>query len=91
MSAEIKYAWLKCKVLKEKIGRMDVEVLLQDNTPATINVHPTLVGVDDRDQSFLKVEEIGRKDDLVYIKLPRPTIEFGHNMTVKAKDITAEL
>lgn len=87
--SDVVYSWLKCKILKESTKKMDVEVLLQDKTPATLNVHPTIVGEDETGETFLKVEEIGRKasEKLVYIKLPRPAIEFGHNVTVREQDI----
>jgi len=91
MSADIVYSWMKCKVLKETTLKMDVEVPLQDGTPATVFVHPTLVGTDEAGDTFLKVEEIGKKNKLVAIKLPRPDIGFGHNVTVKEEDIKREL
>jgi hypothetical protein len=79
--------WLKCKALKEKLNGVDLEVTLQDDTTAKLNVSPTIITKDKLGETYLRVEEIGRRDNLVYIKLPQPTLEHGHNITVKAVDI----
>ena len=96
---ETTYVWLECKVTKEEVNHdLVVEVLLQDDSPTTITVHPTLVGYANK-QGYVKVEFIsgspidktGRTAGLTSVKLPRPSMQHGHNIVVKSKQVKSEI
>jgi hypothetical protein len=82
------YVWLECQVINKLSDReVLVEVKLQDGSPAQLKVHPIhldkLVGA-----TILKVQHKGERTGLTYVELPAPTINYGHNITVKKKQVS---
>jgi len=80
----VKNVWLECQVTKTLGTNREIEVKLQDDSTTKIIVHETLIG-EIGDQNYVRVEDIGRKNKLVYIKLPQPSLQHGHNITVSQK------
>lgn len=79
--------WLECNILKENnIRDVEVEIKLQDDSIATIMVHPTIVGKIEN-KNYVKVEYLAKMNNLTYIKLPRPTMQHGHNITVSSSKL----
>jgi hypothetical protein len=96
---ETVYKWLECNILDELDNHdVVVEVKLQDDSSATITVHPTLI-VNKNKQGYVKVEYLagspsdkkGRSKGLTSIKLPRPSMQHGHNIVVKSKLVKDEI
>jgi hypothetical protein len=83
------YVWLNCEVLNVINERnVEVQVQLQDGTSGKLTVGA--VCLDSLENPCrLKVEHRGEQQGLVYVELPAPTLNFGHNITVKKEDITA--
>ena len=75
-----------------------MEVALQDDSATTITVHPTLVGKHGK-KNYVKVEYLagspknkkGLSTGLTSIKLPRPSMQHGHNIVVKTKQVKDEI
>ena len=94
---ETVYKWLECEIMKENVNHdLVIQILLQDDSPTTITVHPTLVHGDN--QKYVKVEYIagsptrkGRSAELMSVKLPRPSMQHGHNIVVKSKQVKTEV
>lgn len=81
---DTKFVWLECNVLKENnIRDLEVEIKLQDDSTTVITVHPTIVGKTEN-KSYVKVEYLAKMNNLTYIKLPRPSMQHGHNITVSS-------
>ena len=82
---QAEFAWLKCKVIEKSIQDCIVEVEILDGTPIQIKVSPTLLD----DENYLKVERVGKNSEnkLVYVRLPQPSIQYGHFVTVKQSHV----
>jgi hypothetical protein len=83
--------WLRCDVLNEENTQVEIRVVLQDNTTANLNVHSTLLGSDKEGKRYILCESFGRKNKLVSIKLPRPTLQYGHNIIVKESETKVKI
>lgn len=83
------YVWLSCEVINVVNERqVEIQVQLQDGTKGKLVVEARYLD-NLENPCKLKVEHRGEQRELVYVELPSPTINFGHNITVKKEDITA--
>lgn len=77
---------LECSVLEHKDGTIKVKIELQDGTFTCIEVNSILTDKL-REKTYVEVESIGARNQLVYIKLPAPSLEHGELITVKSNKI----
>jgi len=90
IAPENTYVWLECNILIKNSKDTKIEIKLQDDSVTTISVHPTLI-VEKNDKHYVKVESLANKNKLVYIKLPNPSMQHGHNITVSEKSIIRKI
>jgi len=88
MSVYEQFVWLECEIIREFANKMEVQVNLQDKTATKLIVFSNLVERIKGKKGKMKVEPIGEQKDLYSVKLPNPTLEFGHNITVNTSQIT---
>lgn len=88
MSVYENFVWLECEILDEFTNKMNVRVELQDGAPAELVVFSNLVERIRGKKGRMKVEPVGEQKDLYSVRLPKPTLEYGHNITVKNSQIT---
>lgn len=83
--------WLMCDVVNEGSLETEIKIKLQDNTTTNIRVHPNLLSSDKTGKSYIRCESFGRKNKLVYVKLPRPSLQHGHNITVNESETKVKI
>jgi hypothetical protein len=83
--------WLACEIVQEGDLETEIKVKLQDNSTTNIKVHPSWLNKDKEGRRYVRCESFGRKDKLLYIKLPRPSLQHGHNITVNEVDTKVRL
>jgi hypothetical protein len=88
MSVHDEYVWLECEIVKETDYYLDVKVKQYDGTEGILKVNPVLVEHGKHRRGKVKVEPIGETGDKYAVKLPRPTLEFGHHITVNTSQIS---
>lgn len=74
--------WLQCEIKSElNSEEMTISVVLQDGVSTDLIVDSnTLMEKDEK--YFVRVESMGTKNKLAYVKLPSPTLLYGHLITV---------
>ena len=84
------YSWLEVQIKQESESEILLEVSLQDDTTTPIRVHPTCI-VKQGNKTYLKIESMGSKGGLSYIKLPAPSLQHGYNITVNKSKLKQDL
>jgi hypothetical protein len=87
-------AWLRCEISP---GQFSSEYAVRGRTADGIGfslfVPNTYVEMDSEPntdrlvQGWVRVEALGRDGSLVLVRLPRPTLENGETVTVKAEEV----